>query len=207
MDHGTKVTNIVDFVEQFLVNNIVALSTRNVVVAGILFVQNQTQLGGALEELLYRGLKERMRRKDLGTAQNVQSQPGPRNGHNKTTHVPQMTDRRCAHQGQDYIVVLLALVPIHRRHRAGPDRRKGCACTTTLGQHVLQKALLTVVRSQDGYLLRWIPNQHHILKQRHRILGFTEILVEKRCGGSLSLPLYCATKSHIELGQVIYQEP
>lgn len=47
---------------------------------------------------------------------------------------------------------------------------------------VIQQCLLTVVGCKDGYAGGRVPQQPHVLVDRHQVLGLTQVLVEVRDG-------------------------
>ena len=85
-----------------------------------------------------------------------------------------MTDVARAHQGQNDVVVLLALVLVHRRDlvRSADERVGG----TALLDHVRQQVLLAVVRRENADALGRIAKQAHVHEQRDAVLGFAQIL-------------------------------
>lgn len=52
--------------------------------------------------------------KQLSSAKDVEAQPGPGEGYYKPPHIPDVPHCPCAYQRQQDIVILLALVLIHR---------------------------------------------------------------------------------------------
>ena len=99
-------------------------------------------------------------------------------------HLPEMTNSSSSDQGQDDVIVLLTLEPIHSCDLTGPSDQ--WVATTTLSYHISQQVFLTVVCGQDGDLISRVTQQSHVHEQRDTVLSFSQILVEVRVGFRLT---------------------
>ena len=84
----------------------------------------------------------------------VEAEAGAGHGHHQTADIAQVADIVGAHQGEEDVVVLLALVLVHGGNLVGQadERVVGAARAA----NVAQQRLLTVVGRQDGNLVRGI---------------------------------------------------
>ena len=91
---------------------------------------------------------------------------------------PQITNGLGAHQGQENVIVLLALILVHGGHFVRQSHQRIIA--TTFLQHVADEMLLAVIRGQDGDGLGGVAQQTHVHKGSHHVLRLRQVLQNKR---------------------------
>mmetsp|Transcript_29900 Transcript_29900/g.103322 ORF Transcript_29900/g.103322 Transcript_29900/m.103322 type:complete len:313 (+) Transcript_29900:696-1634(+) len=130
-------------------------------------------------------LQQRPRRRELGAlseergpSEDVEPQSRARHGHDQAPDVAHVPHGLCAHEREEDVVVLLALVFVHGCDLAGHAVAR--VVLAPLRKHIPQKVLLAVIRCQHANARGRVAEEAHVHVRRDYELGFSEVLVKVR---------------------------
>jgi hypothetical protein len=154
---------------------------------GIVFARDDLQLRGSSirDKLIQAGFQFETGQKETLATHDIETKASTGDCHHQASHIADMSHRLCSHKGQNYVIILLALIMIHCRDRTWTNPREWRPVPTSLSQNIIQQILLSIVR-RENWNLKWkwngLKNGHQVsYKNYHREINTTSWPIVNSC--------------------------